>query len=173
MRNSGRGSWMAVVGAVLAGIGGAAGRTRSPPGASGNRRKSAWEQLQPGQKDEVFRFADGYKSYLNGLAQRADLDARGAAPREGRRASRSSRTPAQVKSGARLIVNGRDRAVILVVVGSDPIVSGSRVIGTHHDSPHIDLKARPIYSVERIHALQDDLLRRHQEVPVGQPRRSR
>ena len=52
----------------------------------------------------------------------------------------------QVKAGAKLVVNGRDRAVILVVVGSDPIVSGSRVIGTHHDSPHIDLKARPIYA---------------------------
>ena len=36
--------------------------------------------------------------------------------------------------------------MILVVVGSEPIVSGSRVIGTHHDSPHIDLKARPIYA---------------------------
>ena len=43
------------------------------------------------------------------------------------------------------------------------------LVGTHHDSPHIDLKARPIYAAERLHALQDDLLRRHQEVPVGQP----
>jgi aspartyl aminopeptidase len=36
--------------------------------------------------------------------------------------------------------------VILAVVGSEPLVSGSRVVGTHHDSPHIDLKARPIYA---------------------------
>ncbi len=43
-------------------------------------------------------------------------------------------------------MNGRDRAVVLVAVGSEPIVSGSRAIGTHHDSPHIDLKARPIYA---------------------------
>ena len=51
-----------------------------------------------------------------------------------------------MKPGARLFVNGRDRAVILVVVGSEPILSGSRAVGTHHDSPHIDLKARPVYA---------------------------
>jgi aspartyl aminopeptidase len=54
--------------------------------------------------------------------------------------------PAQIKSGARLIINGRDRAVVLAVVGSEPIVDGSRLVGTHHDSPHIDLKARPVVS---------------------------
>ena len=54
--------------------------------------------------------------------------------------------PAQVKPGARLAIPSRDRAVILAVIGSEPILSGSRVIGTHHDSPHIELKARPIYA---------------------------
>ena len=48
-----------------------------------------------------------------------------------------------MKAGAKLIVTGRDRAIILAVVGSDSLLSGSRLVGTHHDSPHIDLKARP------------------------------
>src|SRR5215831_14258940 len=54
------------------------------------------------------------------------------------------RDQSQVKTGARLIFNNRDRALILAVIGSDPVTTGSRVIGTHHDSPHIDLKARPL-----------------------------
>ena len=142
MRNSGRGSWMAVIGAIfLASL--AQGQDAKPAGSVWESRKSAWEQLKPGQKDDVFRFADGYKSYLN--VSRSALTSTREVLRLAKAAGFAEFTSAdQVKSGARLIVNGRDRAVILVVVGSDPIVAGSRVIGTHHDSPHIDLKARPI-----------------------------
>jgi len=108
-------------------------------------KPSAWEQLAEGQKDQVFRFADGYKAYLS-TARTAEASTRELI-RLARDAGFSEFTQAgQAKPGARLYVNGRDRALILLVVGSDPIVSGSRVIGTHHDSPHIDLKARPIYA---------------------------
>ena len=54
-------------------------------------------------------------------------------------------TPGQVKPGAKLLINSRDRGVVLVVVGSEPIASGVRVLATHHDSSHLDLKSRPIY----------------------------
>ena len=53
-----------------------------------------------------------------------------------------------MKPGARLIIPARDRAVLLAVIGSEPIVNGSRVIGTHQDSPHINLKAHPIVNEE-------------------------
>jgi aspartyl aminopeptidase len=34
--------------------------------------------------------------------------------------------------------------LILAVIGSEPIVDGSHVVGTHQDSPHIELKGRPV-----------------------------
>ena len=43
----------------------ALGAEEPPSGSVWEARKSAWEKLAPGQKDEVFRFADGYKSYLS------------------------------------------------------------------------------------------------------------
>ena len=108
-------------------------------------RKSGWEQLAAGQKDEVFRFAEDYKAYLK--VARSALTSTREVMRLAKAAGFSEFTDAaQVKAGARLAIVAHDRAVILVVVGSEPIVSGSRVIGTHHDSPHIDLKARPIYA---------------------------
>jgi aspartyl aminopeptidase len=105
-------------------------------------KKSAWAALSPAQRDQVFKFAEDYKSYLD-AARTAETSTR-----EVIRLARAAgfaelKDAGQVKAGAKLYVNGRDRAVILVVVGSDPILSGSRLVGTHHDSPHIDLKARP------------------------------
>jgi aspartyl aminopeptidase len=107
-------------------------------------KKSAWVGLTAAQKDQAFAFAEDYKRYLD-VARTAD-----GSTREVIRLARAAgfseyRDAAQVRPGAKLWVNGRDRALILVVVGSDPIVSGSRMVGTHHDSPHIDLKARPLY----------------------------
>lgn len=120
------------------------GQEARPAASAWESRKSAWEQLAPGQKDEVVRFTDGYKSYL--AVSRSALASTREVLRLAKAAGFSDFTDAsQVKPGARLVVNGRDRAVILVVMGSEPLVSGSRLIATHHDTPHIDLKSRPIY----------------------------
>jgi aspartyl aminopeptidase len=108
-------------------------------------KKSAWVALTAVQKDEVFRFAEDYKKYLD-VARTADGSTREVIRLAKMAGFSEFKDASQVKSGAKLYVNGRDRAVILVIVGADPIVSGSRLVGTHHDSPHIDLKARPVYA---------------------------
>ncbi|HEY3203137.1 MAG TPA: peptidase M18 [Thermoanaerobaculia bacterium] len=117
----------------------------SKTGSVWDSKKSAWELLGPGQRDEVFRFGEDYKSYL--AVSKSALTSTREVHRLAKAAGFSELTDAaQVKPGARLAITAHDRAVILVVVGSEPIVSGSRVIGTHHDSPHIELKGRPLYA---------------------------
>lgn len=107
-------------------------------------KKSGWELATVEQRKEIFAFNESYKTYLK-VARSAYFSTREAI-RQAKAAGFvefSSATP--VKPGAKLIVNGRDRGVILVVVGEDPLSAGLRVVATHHDSSHLDLKARPIY----------------------------
>ena len=116
-------------------------------GSVWSAKKSGWQLLTQSQRAEVFDFAEKYKAYLR--VARSALTS----TREVIRMARASgfvdfTDSAQVKPGARLIVNGRDRAVILAVIGTEPVTNGSRVVGTHHDSPHIDLKARPVIGAE-------------------------
>jgi len=106
-------------------------------------KKSSWLQLQQGQRDEVFRFADKYREYL-AVARTAQTSTNEALRMAKAAGFTEFTSPSQVKPGARLILPARERAVILAVIGRDPITSGSHTIGTHHDSPHIDLKARPV-----------------------------
>jgi aspartyl aminopeptidase len=106
-------------------------------------KKSGWQLLGAPQRQEVFDFAEKYKSYLR--VARTALTSTREVIRQARAAGFADFTEAgQVKPGARLIINGRDRAVILAVIGTEAIANGSRLVATHHDSPHIDLKARPI-----------------------------
>ena len=108
-------------------------------------KKSAWVGLTAQQRDQVFQFGENYKAYLS-AARTADTSTREVIRLAKAAGFSEFKDAGQVKPGAKLWINGRDRAIILVVVGSDPIVSGSRMVGTHHDSPHINLKARPLYS---------------------------
>ena len=113
-------------------------------------KKSAWATLTPEQHRQVSDFGEDYKSYLN-VARTAEGSTHEMIRRAKAAGFAEYASPAQVKPGARLIIPNRDRALILAVIGSQPIVDGSRVVAAHQDSPHIDLKARPIYPAAASH----------------------
>jgi aspartyl aminopeptidase len=104
---------------------------------------SAWLTLSAGDRTAVMAFAEPYKDYLRHAKSAALSDAE--LVRLARAAGFEEFTgPGQVKPGARLIVNNRGRAVLFAVIGQDPITTGSRMVGAHEDSPHINLKSRPV-----------------------------
>src|SRR5271163_603265 len=105
--------------------------------------KSAWLMLTPEQKTEVMHFADPYKDYLR-HAKSAELSDAELVRLAHSAGFEDFTSPSQVKPGARLILNNRHRSVLFAVIGADPIESGSRMVAAHEDSPHINLKARPI-----------------------------
>src|SRR5207249_159013 len=112
---------IAVLAAAMAAL--IAGDEARPAGSVWESKKSAWEQLTAGQKEQVFRFADDYKAYLK--VSRSALTSTREVIRLGKAAGFAEFTdPAQVKPGSRLFVVAHDRAVILIAVGSDPIVAG-------------------------------------------------
>ncbi|HEY9900050.1 MAG TPA: hypothetical protein V6D00_12790 [Pantanalinema sp.] len=50
--------------------------------------------------------------------------------------------------GAKYVLVNRDRALMAVVVGKKPLKEGVRLIGAHLDSPRLDLRLKPLKSVE-------------------------
>lgn len=50
-----------------------------------------------------------------------------------------------LKPGARFYDINRDRAMTLMVIGKKPVSQGLRIVGSHIDSPRIELKGRPLY----------------------------
>ena len=105
--------------------------------------KSAWLKLSADQKGQVFEFAYPYEDYLRHAKSAAFSEA------ELVRLARATgfeefTSPAQVKPGARLILENRGRAVLFAVIGNDAIATGSRMVAAHQDSPHINLKSRPV-----------------------------
>jgi aspartyl aminopeptidase len=105
--------------------------------------KSAWLSLTPEQRTQVFAFAEPFKDYLR-HAKSASLSEAELIRLAHAAGFEDFASPSQVVPGARLILSNRGRAVLFAVIGSAPIESGSRMVAAHQDSPHINLKARPI-----------------------------
>ena len=117
----------------------------APASGSGGwqSKRPGWLLITPEQRAQVQTVAENFKNYID--VARTAL----ASNREMIRQAKSEgfvefTNAEQVKPGAKLIINNRDRALILVLVGSEPLTEGLHLIGTHQDSPHIDLKARPV-----------------------------
>lgn len=50
-----------------------------------------------------------------------------------------------VKTGDKIYYNNMDKALVLFLVGKEPLENGMKILGAHIDSPRIDIKQNPLY----------------------------
>jgi len=115
--------------------------------------QSSWLTLTDAQKMDVETHATGYKEFMR--VAKTELDFVREAVRLARAAGfRELTDDADIKPGDRFYDVNRDRAMTVIVIGSEDLREGFRVVGAHIDSPRIELKARPIYEKEGYALLQ-------------------
>jgi aspartyl aminopeptidase len=103
--------------------------------------KLCWDRLEEGEKEETFRFAEGYKAFLD----RAKTER--AAVREIRKAAAEGgfQEASRGDHGKKLFFVNKEKSIALTVLGKAPLAEGVRIIISHIDSPRIDLKQNPLY----------------------------
>lgn len=107
----------------------------------------AWAALSDSQRRGVFAFAEDYKDFMSrakteiSFVVEAVAVARAAGFRE-------LTANSNLRPGGRFYDINRDRAITLIVVGSNDFIDGFRVVGAHVDSPRLELKGRPLYEKE-------------------------
>ncbi len=109
--------------------------------------KPAWSSLSDSERRDVLAFAEDYKDFMS--RAKTELSFVSEAVRIARDAGFRQLTPASdMRPGARYYDVNRDRTLTLIVVGSNEMTSGFRVVGAHVDSPRLELKGRPLYEAE-------------------------
>jgi aspartyl aminopeptidase len=104
-----------------------------------------WPTLNQAQRDEVQRFGEDFKQFI-GRAKSAMTfvqQARALVEAAGFKPWPASPSKADARPGSRWYAINRDRTIIAFVVGADPLTSGARIVNTHNDSVHLELKPRP------------------------------
>ncbi|MFH1758422.1 MAG: aminopeptidase, partial [Pseudomonadota bacterium] len=103
--------------------------------------KLSWDLLDEQEKEETFRFAEGYKTFLN----RAKTERE--AVREIAQAAKEAgfQEASSPQAGKRFFAVNKDKSIALALIGQAPLAEGLRIIVSHIDSPRIDLKQNPLY----------------------------
>lgn len=106
--------------------------------------KSAWHNTGQNLMSDIFAFNEEYKSFLNQSKTERETAAQAASL-----AQNNGFVPIteakQLQPGSRVVFNYRNKAVMLAVIGSEPIEQGCNIIGSHNDVPRLDLKPNPLY----------------------------
>ncbi|MGE9896210.1 aminopeptidase [Anaerovoracaceae bacterium SGI.195] len=110
--------------------------------------KSGWLQLKDKEMDEVLKYNEDYKSFLD-IAKTERL----ASTEIMRQAEAAGfvnieklvKTGQKLKAGTKILVNNKDKSIGLFIIGKKPLEEGMRLVGAHIDSPRLDFKPNPIY----------------------------
>ena len=62
-----------------------------------------------------------------------------------------------------------EKCLAMYIIGEEPMEKGMRILGAHIDSPRLDLKQNPLYEDQGTGTSGHSLLRRCEEISVGDP----
>ena len=106
--------------------------------------ESSWIGMSGSERDMVFAFADDYKAFIH-LA-RTELSFVAEAVAFAKQNGFEELTDStDIVPGKKIYEVNRDRTISLLVIGEDAIQEGFHIIGSHIDSPRLELKGRPLY----------------------------
>jgi aspartyl aminopeptidase len=106
--------------------------------------ESSWIGLGEAERAAVFEFAEDYKSFIHLARTELSFVTEAVAFAEANGFERLTATT-RLTAGTRIYEVNRDRTISLLVIGEESMRNGFHVIGSHIDSPRLDLKARPLY----------------------------
>ncbi|MEG1059884.1 MAG: aminopeptidase [Cetobacterium sp.] len=97
--------------------------------------------------DEVFTYSEEYKTFLdNGKTERTCAkQIIKMAQNNGYITLEEAISNKSIKPGQKIYAVNREKAVALFVIGKKDLEEGMKIIGSHLDSPRLDLKPNPLY----------------------------
>ena len=109
-----------------------------------NQRKDGWESLNENQKKETFEISKKYMEFLNKAKTEREFikEARKLANANG---YKDIMEFDKLNPGDKIYFVNREKSMYLAIIGEKSLEEGINIIGSHVDSPRLDLKPNPLY----------------------------
>ena len=109
-----------------------------------NKKDNGWDSLDSNQKEEVFDLSKKYMDFLNVAKTEREFikHARKLANENGYKDIMDFDT---LTPGDKIYFVNREKSMYLAIIGEKSIEEGLHIIGSHVDSPRLDLKPNPLY----------------------------
>ena len=109
-----------------------------------NKKEDGWDVTDESQKEEIFSLSKQYMDFLNKAKTEREFikEARKLADVNGFKDIMEFDT---LKPGDKIYFVNRGKSMYLAIIGENSIEEGMHIIGSHVDSPRLDLKPNPLY----------------------------
>ena len=109
-----------------------------------NNKKNGWESVSEEEGRNIFNYCDGYMKFLNEAKTEREIVKRATeiAKENGYKEISEYNT---LKAGDKVYYINKDKNLFLAVIGEENIANGINIVGSHADSPRLDLKPNPVY----------------------------
>ena len=109
-----------------------------------NKKECGWESLNEEEKGRIFDFCNGYINFLNKAKTEREAveEVKKMAEENG---YKDISTFEQLKPGDKVYYINREKSMYLAIIGTEKMENGINIIGSHIDSPRLDLKPNPLY----------------------------
>lgn len=107
------------------------------------KRKQGWTDASESEKEEIFKISEKYMEYLNKAKTEREFikQAKKLADENG---FKDIMEFSNLKAGDKIYFINREKSMYLAIIGEESIENGIHIIGSHVDSPRLDLKPNPL-----------------------------
>ncbi len=107
-----------------------------------------WDKLTEEELSGLMAFSEGYKRFLD--ASKTEREAAAEIIRLAEKAGFKNlksliESNSKLKHGDKVYAVNMDKTVAMFIIGKSPIEKGMNIVGSHIDSPRLDLKPNPLY----------------------------
>ncbi|WP_308655037.1 aminopeptidase [uncultured Anaerococcus sp.] len=116
------------------------------------KRKNVWLNIDQGKRDELESLSTDYMDFMNKskTERLAVKEIVRRAEEAGFRNIDEVIAEGKLEAGDKVYAINRQKAVALFVIGSEDFEAGMSIVGSHLDSPRLDLKPVPLYESKNI-----------------------
>lgn len=108
-----------------------------------NKKENGWKTASEEKRQNIFNFAQNYMNFLNKAKTEREFIARATEVAK-EHGFRDIMEFDNLKAGDKIYFNNRGKSMYLGIIGSESIENGLHIIGSHVDSPRLDLKPNPL-----------------------------
>lgn len=108
------------------------------------QKENGWETVEESKKQEIFNFSKGYIEFLNkAKTEREFIQETIKLARQN--GYKDIMEFEKLQPGDKIYFINREKSMYLAIIGTENIEKGLHIIGSHVDSPRLDLKPNPLY----------------------------
>lgn len=116
--------------------------------------KNAWEVLKEEEKPFVFDLAEKYKHFLNCAKTEREVVEYFIERAKEKGYKEFNNNIQELKPGDKVYFVNNNKSILFAHIGKKPLKEGFNLIGSHIDSPRLDLKPKPLYESSELALLK-------------------